>query len=221
MGNSARKLAGDIGEKAGHALDRVAEKVGLGGLKPATAGGALTRTTPDTPAANAFLREGTNTPATPDVAAKGVVDEAGKTGHALEKANAPRGAARNNTLTASQGVEIPGLYSGDSVKYSFENKTEIVQRWMSNAELEATRKTGLLRGGREGTHYVTNSASSNALRARQRSALPQTPEVRVILEVPAGKFSAPSKVEPAFNMPGGGMERTAIGDIPVKIIKEE
>ncbi|NKD56002.1 MULTISPECIES: hemagglutinin repeat-containing protein [unclassified Haematospirillum] len=80
MGNSARKLAGDIGEKAGHALDRVAEKVGLGGLKPATAGGALTRTTPDTPAANAFLREGTNTPATPDVAAKGVVDEAGKTG---------------------------------------------------------------------------------------------------------------------------------------------
>ncbi|NKD56000.1 MULTISPECIES: hypothetical protein [unclassified Haematospirillum] len=51
MGNSARKLAGDIGEKAGRALDRVAEKVGLGSLKPATAGGvnpkALTRTNPD------------------------------------------------------------------------------------------------------------------------------------------------------------------------------
>jgi len=31
--------------------------------------------------------------------------------------------------------------------------TETVQRWMSKAELKATQETGLLRGGREGTHY--------------------------------------------------------------------
>jgi len=90
---------------------------------------------------------------------------------------------------------------------------------MSEAELDATRDTGLLRGGRDGTHYVTDAANSNAKRARQRSALPQTPEVRVTLEVPKGKFSEPSKVEPAFGMPGGGMERTATGEIPVKILK--
>jgi hypothetical protein len=97
--------------------------------------------------------------------------------------------------------------------------TEVVQRWMSRAELEATESTGLLRGGREGTNYVTNAANSEAQRARLRLALPQTPEVRVTLEVPAETFSAPTRVKPLFNMPGGGMERTATGQIPVKILK--
>jgi hypothetical protein len=96
--------------------------------------------------------------------------------------------------------------------------TEVVQRWMSRAELEATQSTGLLRGGREGVHYVTDAANTSAQRARLRLALPQTPEVRVTLEVPGGTFSAPSRVQPAFNMPGGGMERTATGQIPVKIL---
>lgn len=97
--------------------------------------------------------------------------------------------------------------------------TEVVYRWMSKAELQATQKTGLMRGGRDGTHYVTDAANSDALRARMRSALPQTPEVRVKMEVPAGTFSAPSKVQPAFNMPGGGMERTATGAVPVRILE--
>jgi len=39
----------------------------------------------------------------------------------------------------------------------------VVQRWMSKAELEATQKTGLLRGGREGTHYVTDAANADPL----------------------------------------------------------
>jgi len=90
---------------------------------------------------------------------------------------------------------------------------------MSQAELKATKETGLIRGGRDGTHFVTDSANSNAKRARQRSALPQTPEVKVTLEVPAGKFSSPSRVEPAFNMPGGGMERTATGKIKATVKK--
>lgn len=99
------------------------------------------------------------------------------------------------------------------------NDTEVVERWMSEAELKATQETGLLRGGRDGTHYVTDSSNSNAKRARQRSALPQTPEVKVTLEVPKGVFSNPSKVKPAFDMPGGGLERTATGKIQVKINK--
>src|SRR5699024_5862301 len=37
--------------------------------------------------------------------------------------------------------------------------TETVQRWMSKAELKATQETVLLRGGRDGTHYVTDSAN--------------------------------------------------------------
>jgi len=90
---------------------------------------------------------------------------------------------------------------------------------MSKAELKATEQTGLVRGGRDGTHHVTDSANSNANRAQQRLALPQKPEVRATMEVPEGKFSPPSKVEPANNMPGGGMERTATGEVPAKIIK--
>ena len=110
---------------------------------------------------------------------------------------------------------IPGTSS--LAKAAKSGSTETVQRWMSKAELGATQKTGLLRGGRDGTHYVTDAANSSALRARQRLSLPQTSEVRVTLDVPKGVFSKPSKVDPAFNMSGGGMERTASGNIPVNI----
>lgn len=97
--------------------------------------------------------------------------------------------------------------------------TEAVQRVMSRAELEATQQTGLVRGGRDGTHYATDAANSDALRARERLALPQTPEVRVTLKVPEGAFSSPSRVQPGFGMPGGGMERTATGKVPAKVVR--
>lgn len=97
--------------------------------------------------------------------------------------------------------------------------TEVVQRAMSRAELAATESSGLLRGGRSGTHYVSDAVNSTAGRAQQRLALPQTPQVRVTLEVPSGRFSPPSRVQPNFNMPGGGMERTATGDLPVRILR--
>jgi len=124
---------------------------------------------------------------------------------------------RNSAALAPEFSGLTGAATGIkwASKSGAKNSTETVQRWMSKAELNATQETGLLRGGRDGTHYVTDSANSNALRARQRSALPQTPEVKVTFEVPQGSFSEPSKVDPAFNMPGGGMERTASGNIPV------
>lgn len=98
-------------------------------------------------------------------------------------------------------------------------KTELVQRAMSKAELKATQDTGLVRGGRDGTHFVSNSIESNASRAQQQLALPQTPEIRATLEVPAGRFSAPTRVAPNYNMPGGGMERTGTGSIPARVVK--
>ena len=89
---------------------------------------------------------------------------------------------------------------------------------MSRAELQATERTGLIRGGREGTHYVSDNVNTNALRARQRLALPQTPEVRVTLEVPEGAFTPPKLVDPDYMMPGGGMERSGSGAIACRII---
>jgi hypothetical protein len=104
-----------------------------------------------------------------------------------------------------------------------EERTEIVQRAMSKAELEATRSTGLLRGGRDGTHYVSDAVNSTASKAQSRLALPVRPEVRVKLEVPAGRFSAPTRVQPlevapGKTLPGGGMERSATGQVPARVL---
>jgi len=66
---------------------------------------------------------------------------------------------------------------------------------------------------------VSPAANSDPLRARQRLALPQTPEVKVRMEVPGRVLSNPTKVDPANGMPGGGLERSATGIIPVKILK--
>jgi RHS repeat-associated protein len=98
---------------------------------------------------------------------------------------------------------------------------ETVQRAMSRAELDSILDSGVIsRGGRAGPHYVSDAVSTDALRARQRLALPQTPEVRVTLDVPAGVFSTPTTVTPDFNMPGGGLERIAPGslDIPANVV---
>lgn len=91
---------------------------------------------------------------------------------------------------------------------------------MSRAELGAIQKSGMLsRGGRDGSHHVSDAVNSTASRARQRLALKETPEVRVTMDVPSGVFSSPTKVKPDSNMPGGGTERKAPGhlDIPVTI----
>ncbi len=111
-----------------------------------------------------------------------------------------------------------------SVRRTGSLSTEIVQRAMSRAELEATRTTGLLRGGREGTHYVSDNVNSSAGRAQQRLALPNSPEVRATIEVPRGTFSPPSTVAPnklrnGNILSGGGTERSAVGEVPVKILR--
>lgn len=90
---------------------------------------------------------------------------------------------------------------------------------MSRGELEATQNTGLVRGGRSGPSFVSDAVNNGAIRARQRMALPQTPELKVTLEVPKGTFGEPSMVQPKYGMPGGGMERVATGNIPCRVVK--
>lgn len=125
-------------------------------------------------------------------------------------------------LTLLFSLSRPALKENGEIRHSTlaaKGGTEVVQRAMSRAELAATESSGLLRGGRSGTHYVSDAVNSTAGRAQQRLALPQTPEVRVTLEVPSGQFSPPSRVQPNFNMPGGGMERTASGNVPVRVLR--
>ena len=101
---------------------------------------------------------------------------------------------------------------------------EVVQRAMSRAELKATLETGLLRGGRSGSHYVSDAVNSTATRAQNRLALPTTPEIRATIEVPTGVFSPSNKVAPyrlpnGEVLPGGGTERIGTGDVPARVIK--
>jgi len=110
------------------------------------------------------------------------------------------------------------------LKLALGEGTEVVERAMSKAELQATRDTGLVRGGREEEHFVTNSVSKSATKAQQRLALRTRPEVGVQLEVPKGIFSAARRVKPLEHprggkLPGGGLERTATGKIPARVIR--
>jgi RHS repeat-associated protein len=98
---------------------------------------------------------------------------------------------------------------------------EFVGRWMSKAELESTGATGLVRGGRIGRNYVTDVgyfSRFDARLAREQLALPQTPEVYAILEVPKGAFPEATIAEPRYSMPGGGPERWTVGNIPARVI---
>ena len=71
---------------------------------------------------------------------------------------------------------------------------------------------------------MSNAVNSRGNRARERLALPTRPEVRATMEVPDGVFSAPSTVAP-YRLPngtvlqGGGTERTAVGEVPVRVIR--
>ena len=147
---------------------------------------------------------------------------------------AARGDATNAMLSFGACIPVIGSAGtaaklvGKAVKFvnkvdnvadaaSIINKTEIVQRAMSKAELINTQITGLVRGGRGGMHHVSPALNRNALRARQRLALDYTPEVRGTMEVPAGSFSKPTRIAAKHKMPSGGLQRTATGNIPANI----
>lgn len=118
-------------------------------------------------------------------------------------------------------VKVEAITEKTLLNTETKDEVEVVQRAMSKDEVKATKKEGLIRGGREGTHHVSDAIGNDAKKVRQRLALPQTPEVKATLEVPKGSFSKATKVEAANKMPGGGLERTATGNIPAKVIKVE
>jgi RHS repeat-associated protein len=100
-------------------------------------------------------------------------------------------------------------------------KTEVFQRVMSNAELEATQKTGFLRAGREGENFFTNSASLDPKRAQQRLGLDgPLREQRIDFKITNdAKVSGPRTAKPGLSTAGGGREFSTTAPTKIEIIR--
>jgi RHS repeat-associated protein len=80
-------------------------------------------------------------------------------------------------------------------------------RYCSNAEVDAIKSTGLLRGGRPDNTYFTTDMYSTVQEAQQSLSLPFPPEARVEFTINnSPQIYGPSKVFPANGQPGGGIE---------------
>jgi hypothetical protein len=93
---------------------------------------------------------------------------------------------------------------------------------MSNAELQATRDTNLLRGGREGENFFTNNASLDAKRAQQRLGLDgplrdQRVEFRITNDA---QVSGPRTAKPGkTGTSGGGREFSTTEPTQIEILR--
>ena len=80
-------------------------------------------------------------------------------------------------------------------------------RVMGEGELNAVKETGMLRGGREGTTYFTDSYFRNANVAQARLALPEKPDYIMEFEIANNpSISGGTKVLPNYGQIGGGRE---------------
>ncbi|MBQ9200710.1 MAG: hypothetical protein IJ141_11090, partial [Lachnospiraceae bacterium] len=94
-----------------------------------------------------------------------------------------------------------------------------IYRVMSEAELDAVKDTGMLRGGREGTTFFTDSYYKNASTAKSRLSLPEKPKYIMEFEIENNpKILGGTRVEPNFGELGGGREYFTNDLVKVKII---
>lgn len=91
---------------------------------------------------------------------------------------------------------------------------------MSRAEADAVRKTGVLRGGRPGETYWTDSRFRSAENAQDRLSLPERPEVQMEFRLkgsPALERNG-TRVTPKYGGRGGGREYMSTEHVEVEII---
>jgi len=129
---------------------------------------------------------------------------------------------------AAAGRPLPGLGSyGDaaSLRSRLESQAydaETFERVVSHAELEATQTTGLLRGGRSGENFFTNSASLNAKRAQLRLGLDgplRDARIRFQIKNDVG-VTGPRQAKPGTSgSSGGGREFSTNGPTEIRILR--
>lgn len=93
-------------------------------------------------------------------------------------------------------------------------------RYMSQAEANAVRETGLLRGGRSGETFWTDSRFTSAARAENRLSLETKPEVRMefrLINNPLLERNG-TRVQSANGGAGGGREYMSLNPVGVEVI---
>ena len=96
------------------------------------------------------------------------------------------------------------------------------ERVVSNAELKATQKTGLLRGGRDGENFFTNKASLDAKRAQQRLGLDgPLRDARIQFKIKNNvQVTGPRRAVPGqTGTVGGGREFSTSGRTEIDILR--
>ena len=93
-------------------------------------------------------------------------------------------------------------------------------RYVTQGEIQATRSTGLLRGGRAGKTYFTKDLYKSGVKAQQRLSLGGTPTHRLefqILNKP-NLLRNGTKVTPITGQPGLGSEFMTIDPVRIRLI---
>jgi len=92
-------------------------------------------------------------------------------------------------------------------------------RTMSEGELNAVKETGVLRGGRPGETFFTDSYYKNASSAQNRLSLPSKPDYIMEFKITNNpNISGGTTVKPNFGGLGGGREYFTTDPISVEII---
>jgi len=93
-------------------------------------------------------------------------------------------------------------------------------RSMSNAEAQAVKETGKLRGGKPGETFFTDSRYKSANKAQDRLSLPVKPDVQMEFKIknnPPMQLNG-TRVDPAFGGRGAGKEFMTTNPVEVEII---
>jgi len=122
-------------------------------------------------------------------------------------------------------LETAGFVGGKVIsRFGKVTKTrgDTFERVINNAELSATQKTGLLRGGRKGKNFFTNRSSLDAKRAQQRLGLDgPLRDTRIQFRIKNNvKVTGPKPAVPGkTGTAGGGREFSTNGRTEIEIIR--
>ena len=125
-------------------------------------------------------------------------------------------------IEAARAVRAAEIVADDGSVLVKTEAPQIFERVSSDAELQATQETGLLRGGRSGTNFFTDSASLDAKRAQQRLGLDgslRDARIRFTIEDDVNIVGPAAAAPGTLGTAGGGREFYTTARTQIRILK--